>query len=591
MVTGNFYDDNPDLQFTIEHFLNWDKIVPLVEENFADAAKYAQENDPQLELAPSNTEEAVENYKMIFQQLGEIAGKALAPVAHEMDKEGLKFDNGKVIFPESLLKVLNIVEESGFLAYTCKRQYGGLNLSISGEMPILEQLSRGEAAFALVVGCFNLAKVIEIYGDEEMKKKYVPLITSGQMTSAMALTEPDFGSDLPHLRTSARQDDDGKWYITGTKRFITHGCGVGDKPSAILTLARTGAEGARGLSFFLVESNDVEIARIEEKMGLHCSPTCEVVYENSPAQLIGEPGKGLTKYAMGMMNGARLGIAIQGVGIGQAAYEEAKKYASERVQFGTTIDQMQPIKRILDEIDATVQAMRAITYKCSEFVDVLEGTHGKLAREGLNEKEIRKHPDIIENEKLAKLLTPTSKLFTSELVNKVAYDATGVFGGSGYTEDYMISKIYKDARICAIYEGTSQLQVIGAIGGIGEGMRPGGYLDRYLTQEIEALENPDLRIIFKDQLQTLADLVVLYKERSREEKDYLASDIVWYFAYLFPQILLASQLDLAKNKGLTEIQAMKEKALKNFQLIAKREMAKLEIQLREFEGARELVEA
>ena len=145
MVTGNFYDDNPDLQFTIEHFLNWDKIVPLVEENFADAAKYAQENDPQLELAPSNTEEAVENYKMIFQQLGEIAGKALAPVAHEMEKEGLKFDNGKVIFPESLLKVLNIVEESGFLAYTRKRQYGGLNPSISGEMPILEQLSRGEA--------------------------------------------------------------------------------------------------------------------------------------------------------------------------------------------------------------------------------------------------------------------------------------------------------------------------------------------------------------------------------------------------------------------------------------------------------------
>ncbi|RME93499.1 MAG: acyl-CoA dehydrogenase [Candidatus Hydrogenedentota bacterium] len=591
MILSNYYEDNPDLQFTIDHFVNWESFIPKHEKNFSDAKEYQETKNPNLEFAPTSTEEAVENAKLVFQQMGEIAGKELAAVAKEADKQGLKFHDGKVEFPESLLKVLDIIQESGFLAYSCERRYGGLHLSITQEMPLLEMLARGDAAFAIYVGCFNLAAVLERYAQKELIEEYVPKMTSGQYTGAMALTEPDYGSDLPHIRTQAVKGEDGVWRITGTKRFITHACGVGDRPAVILTLARTGGEGAKGLSFFAVESTNVEIARIEDKMGLHTSPTCEVVYDKTPAKLIGEEGKGLVKYAMGMMNGARMGIAIQGVGIAQAALEEAKKYASERIQFGVPIEQIPAVRRLLDEMEAITQSLRALTYHSAEVVDRAESTAKVLEEQGLSEREIRRHPDMGSLEKLAKLFTPVSKLFTSELANEVAYNAMQVFGGSGYTEEYDVAKIYRDARICVIYEGTSQLQVVAAIGGINEGMKEGGWAAEYLKQLISELKDAAVKEKLSAYVNRLIELVKIYKEKTRFEKDTLAWDMVWYFSWLVTYILMHKQKTIAKEKGLSDIVQMKEKALKVYGLRAEREMEAIEYQVKNYQAPQEAVNA
>jgi alkylation response protein AidB-like acyl-CoA dehydrogenase len=577
MIQNNYYETNGDLMFNVDHFIDWATIVPLKEEGFKDAAEYKKTGNKHLEFAPSSTEEALEGYKAVWQQTGELAGIEIAGAAAAMDKQGLKFNNGKVTFPTEMVRLVDLFTQSGLLGYAMGRHHGGLGMNLSAASIVMELVSRADAAFGIALGCYNLAEVIERFGGEKMTDEWVPKMAAGEVTGAMALTEPNYGSDLSRVMTRAVKGDDGVWRLTGTKRFITHGCGMGDKPSVILTLARSGGAGAKGLSFFLVHSNDIQVARIEEKMGLHISPTCEIVFENSKAELIGEEGLGLVRYAMGMMNGARMGIAVQSLAIAQAAQVEGIKYASERVQFGATIDQLPAVKRIIEDNEALVQGMRALTYRACEVVDHYDGLSAKLLRETGDERAVRKNEDVIRLDKLAKLLTPTAKLFCSEEANFVAYHSLQIFGGSGYTEEYDIAKIYRDARICTIYEGTTQLQAVAAIGGIVEGLREGGFLMTHLRGEIGKLSDSKTAAALTADVEALAKLVPQYKERAGKEA--VSIDMVSAFSRIYVSILLAQQLQIATQKGLSEIAASKAKVFPHFHTMSRRYLAGLAVTL------------
>lgn len=577
MIQGNYYDMNKDLQFNLEHFVDWATIIPLKEEGFKDAAEYKKTGDKHLEFAPASTEEALENYKAIWQQSGELAGVEVAGAARAMEKHGLKFDNGKVIFPPDTLRLVDLFVQSGLLGYSMGRHYGGLNMNLTASSVVLELVSQADPAFGITLGCFNLAEVIERFGSKEMTATWVPKMSAGEVTGAMALTEPNYGSDLSRVMTRAVKGEDGVWRLTGTKRFITHGCGVGDRPSVILTLARSGGPGAKGLSFFLVHSSEIQVARIEEKMGLHTSPTCEIIFENSKAELIGKEGLGLVRYAMEMMNGARMGIAVQSLGIAQAAHNEGKKYASERVQFGDTIDKLPAVKRILDDNEALVQGMRALVYRACEIVDHYDGLSNKLLKETGDERAVRKNEEVVRLDKLAKLLTPTAKLFCSEEANFVAYHSLQIFGGSGYTEEYDIAKIYRDARICTIYEGTTQLQAVAAIGGIVEGLREGGFLLEHLRSEINKLTDQKIKTALTADVEQLVRLVPQYKERP--EKEAVSIDMVAAFARVYISILLYQQLQIAQQKGLADIAAAKSKIAPYFHTMSRRYLAGLAVAL------------
>lgn len=575
MIQNNYFDSNSDLLFNVDHFINWATIIPLKEEDFKDAAEYKKTGDKHLEFAPNNTEEALEGYKAVWQQTGELAGIEVAGAARAMDKHGLKFNNGKVTFPPDMVRLVDLFTQSGLLGYAMGRHHGGLGMNLSASSIVMELVSRADPAFGIALGCYNLAEVIERFGGEKMTDEWVPKMSAGEVTGAMALTEPNYGSDLSRVMTRAVKGEDGVWRLTGTKRFITHGCGMGDRPAVILTLARSGGAGAKGLSFFLVHSNDIQVARIEEKMGLHISPTCEIVFENSKAELIGEEGLGLIRYAMGMMNGARMGIAVQSLGIADAAHAEGKKYASERVQFGVTIDQLPAVKRIIEDNEALCQGMRALVYRACEVVDHYDGLSAKLLKETGDERAARKNEDVIRLDKLAKLLTPTAKLFCSEEANFVSYHSLQIFGGSGYTEEYDIAKIYRDARICTIYEGTTQLQAVAAIGGIVEGLRENGFLLGHLRSEIGKLTDAKTKEALNSDVDTLVKLVPQYKER--ENKEAVSIDMVSAFARIYVSILLAQQLQIAQQKGLTEIAASKAKTFPHFHVMSRRYLAGLAV--------------
>ncbi len=560
MIEGNYFEDNEDLRFLLRDWIKWDLIVPLKERDFEDAKRYQETKDPLYEFAPSNVEEARELYRAVHQQYGEIAGREVAPVAKKMEKEGLRYDNGKVYFPEDVIRLVNLLIEAGILVYSARRKWGGLFFPQSAVMPILEMVARADAAFGIIIGCYNLAEVIDRFGDDKLQEEYIPKMVQGEIIGAMALTEPDYGSDLRHIKTRAEKKEGRIFLLNGTKRFITHGVGVGDRPAVILTLARSKGEGGKGLSFFAVHSKDVYIAKIEEKLGLHISPTCEVIYEDTPGYLIGEEGYGLVKYAIEMMNGARLGIATQALGIQEAVFREAKKYASERIQFGVPIEKIPAVKRMLDTIEAKLHATRAIIYRAAEIVDLYDGLVEKAKREGKSEREIRKDKRISKWDKLAKLFTPVAKYFSAEECNKIAYDGMQVFGGSGYIEEYDMAKLYRDARITSIYEGTSQLQVVAAIPLILEGVRPGGTLSTYLREEIDTLSSKERKEFLLEGLQEFEETVQKFRELSQEERGEIAHDIVSAFSYLLGLILLEEQRQIAK-EGIRE---KKEKVIETF---------------------------
>lgn len=526
MITGNYFTNNDDLLLHFQSITDWKELVEAYEQGFVDAEEYKKTNNDKLAFAPSSVEEAIEYYKSTLDSAGDLIGKQIAPHMAEMDKIGLKYDNGKVIFPKPMVDAMQAITDAGLLPYGIGRHYGGLGVPATVQAMAMEMVARADGALAIALGCYSLADTIEKYGSKEQIEKYVPLMAEGKYIGAMALTEPDYGSDLPNLQTKAVKDANGQWRLTGTKRFITHGCGFSDKQSIILTLARTGSPtgGARGLSFFIVKTEDVFIASIEKKMGLHCSPTCEVVYENSPAELIGVEGYGLVKYSMGMMNTARLSIAAQAMGIASAAYFEAKKYASERTQFGKLIQDIPAVKKMLTHMDRETAAMRCILLEASRSVDLYLWREAHLKHTGVEDKEIKKDETIRFWEKLANLFTPLSKYYTSEMANRIADNALQIHGGSGYTEDYDVSKIYRDARITNIYEGTTQLQIVACIGGVVAGMSPTGFLRAYLDKENSKFAASERLVRVRKLFETVVEKFSAIKESAI--RDSLAFEVV-----------------------------------------------------------------
>ena len=447
---ANFYTDSPELKHYLNHPL-MKRIVELREHYFAEKDKYT--------YAPQDHEDAMDNYDKVLEIVGEICGDIIAPNAEGVDHEGATCRDGHVYYASGTEQNLDALRKAGLMGMSMPRCYGGLNFPNVAFMIAADMVSRADAGFENLWALQDCAETIYEFGSEEQKEHYISRVCHGE-TMSMDLTEPDAGSDLQSAQLKATYDEDARcWRLNGVKRFITNG-----DSDIHLVLARSeeGTKDGRGLSMFIYDKRNggVSVRRIENKMGIKGSPTCELVYNNARAELCGERRLGLIKYVMALMNGARLGIAAQTVGISQAAYEEALAYARSRCQFGKPIIEMAPIAEMVNNIKAKLDATRSILYQTSRYVDIYKGLE-EISKERKLTPEERKEQKHYA--KLADSFTPLSKGLGSELCNQNVYDCVQVHGGSGYMKDYTCERLYRDARVTNIYEGTTQMQVIAAI--------------------------------------------------------------------------------------------------------------------------------
>jgi alkylation response protein AidB-like acyl-CoA dehydrogenase len=453
---ANFYSDNKDLKFHLEHPL-MNKIVELKEKGFSDRHKY--------DYAPVNYEDTLDTYDKTLEIVGDICANIIAPNAESVDHEGPEVINGHVKYARGTQENHEALIKAGLYGMSLPREYGGLNFAMVPYAMAAELVSRADVGFGNIWGLQDCAETIHEFASKEIKDEYLPRVVNGE-TCSMDLTEPDAGSDLQAVMLKATWDEkQNTWLLNGVKRFITNG-----DADIKLVLARSeeGTKDARGLSYFVYDKrhDKVKVRRIENKLGIKGSPTCELVFSNAPAKLVGERRLGLIKYVMSLMNGARLGIGAQSVGICEVAYREALKYANERAQFGKMIINFPAIYEILTLMKAKLHASRSLLYETSRYVDLYKA-YGFLAEDRKLTPEERKEEKSAQ--KSADFFTPLLKLFSSEYANQVAYDSLQIHGGSGFMKDYPIERIYRDARITTIYEGTSQLQVVAAIRGITTG--------------------------------------------------------------------------------------------------------------------------
>ncbi len=450
-MTANFFSDNADLMYHLDR-LDLEESVNILEDGYTKHEQYPG--------APRSYADAKDSYRLILEVLGDIAANVIAPRAAEADEQGVQFKDGKVLYTEATEEGLEALRQAELMGALLPWEYGGLNLPGSILQMMIEILSRAEPGVMSVFGLQEISATIAEYGDEEMKERVLHRFARGEVTGAMVLTEPDAGSDLGAVQTHATYDEDaGTWKLNGVKRFITNG-----NADILLVLARSeeGSTDARGLSLFEIEADEsVRIRRIENKMGLHASPTCEMEFCDTPARLVGKRRYGLIRYAMAMMNGARMGVAAQAVGIAEAAYREAYQYARKRVQFGQSIDGIPAVYRMLLSMRGEIEATRAFVYEAGYWVDIKKA-YDHLKARGELDAEVRKR--LKQAERLANVLTPLAKYHATEMVNRVCYQAMQVHGGTGYMREFNIERLYRDARVTSIYEGTSQLQVVAATG-------------------------------------------------------------------------------------------------------------------------------
>ncbi|MCZ8155870.1 MAG: acyl-CoA dehydrogenase family protein [Leptospira sp.] len=543
MIQNNYFQSNSDLKEHFQSLINWEEIISLYEHDFADAKEYETTKNQKLEMAPSSTEEALLYYEEILNSCGEVSGMFVSQVAKDVEWEGLDFKNGIVTHPQAMVDVIHKYQEAGLGPVAFKRKFGGLGVPNVIKAMIAEIMYRSDSSITIAVGSMGLASILERCATEEMQMEWIPKIISNHYSVTMGLSEPDFGSDLPNVTTKAEKKGD-EWFLTGTKRYQTMACGLNGEPGLTLTLARTGSpeSGARGLSFFIVENKDYSIQGIEKKLGIKASATCEVVYDNSKGYLVGKEGFGLVKYVMGMLNGARLSVASQGTGIATAAFEEAKKYANERIQFGKPIATIPAVRRMLDRMEREISGMRCLMVEAAYSVDKYYWTE---------DIKIDPNSEAAKNakfwEKVANTLTPISKYFNSETCNSLVYDALQVFGGAGFTEDYDISRLYRDARITNIYDGTTQIQVNAAIGGIVSGMSQSGVFRAYLDHLVKEIpESPNLSTL----RETFEKIVENWKQiPDQETKDMLAFEVVQSAA----RMIVGSLLERAAFRSSSEL--------------------------------------
>lgn len=453
---ANFYSDNKDLKFHLDHPL-MKKIVELKEKGFIDKDKF--------DTAPVDHEDALDSYDKVLEIIGDICGNIIDPNAESVDHDGPEVIDGHVKYARGTQENHDALKKAGLYGMSLPREYGGLNFAMVPYVMAAELVARADAGFANIWGLQDCAETIHEFASEEIKNEYLPRVTQGD-TCSMDLTEPDAGSDLQAVMLKATWDETKNvWLLNGVKRFITNG-----DADIKLVLARSeeGTKDARGLSYFVYDKKHdcVKVRRIENKLGIKGSPTCELVFTNAPAKLVGDRKLGLIKYVMSLMNGARLGVGAQSVGLCEAAYREALKYAHERFQFGKAIINFPAVYELLTMMKAKLHASRSLLYETSRYVDLYKA-YGFIAEDRKLTAEERK--DQKDAQKAADFFTPLLKLFSSEYSNSVAYDSLQVHGGSGFMKDYPIERIYRDARITTIYEGTSQLQVVAAIRGVTTG--------------------------------------------------------------------------------------------------------------------------
>ncbi|MBS0618100.1 MAG: acyl-CoA dehydrogenase family protein [Spirochaetes bacterium] len=538
MIQSNYFHDNADLQQHFNHLVEWQPVIDLYENGFVDAAEYKASNNPRYEMAPSSHAEALQYYKEILNSCGEVAGMHVSQVAQAIDREGLKFTDNNVVHPQKMMDAIAKYREAGLPPIAFRRKYGGLGLPSVVKAMASELMYRADTSTTIAMGSMGLAGILEKHASEDAKERWIPKMIAENYCVAMGLSEPDFGSDLPSVRTKAVERD-GKWYLTGTKRFQTVACGLNGGPAMMLALARTdeGSSGARGLSFFIVERKDYTITGIEKKLGLKASATCEVALDNAPGELVGQEGYGLVRYVIGMLNGARMGIAAQGVGLATAAYKEAKKYSLERIQFGKPIGELPAVARMLSRMEREIAAMRCLMIEGATIVDRYQSPE---------------YNDKITDasrfwEKIANTITPISKYYNSEMCNDLVYDALQVFGGSGYTEDFDLARLYRDARITNIYDGTTQIQVNAAIGGVIAGMSANGQWRQYLDTLTNLIGKNDaiseLRARFEEAVEAWR------KFENRDLKEGMAFEIVESAARLVNSLLLEKSLLRAEDKA------------------------------------------
>jgi alkylation response protein AidB-like acyl-CoA dehydrogenase len=471
-MAENFYTDNLDLQLHLDK-ADLSEIVESLEKGYTYNEQYPE--------APRHYADAIDNYRRILNLLGEISATHIAPRAAEADQQEAQFQDGQVSFPDATQDAVDLLKQAGLMGPQLPWEYGGLNLPGTIFYMMIEILSRADPGMMTIYGLQEISAAIAEFADEDMKKRVLPRFAREGATGAMVLTEPDAGSDLGSVQTRATYDEEaGIWRINGVKRFITNA-----HADVTVVLARTeeGSDDARGLSLFLVLADEsIRIRRIEHKLGIRSSPTCEVQYNDTPAELIGKRRFGLIRYAMGMMNGARLGVAAQAVGIAEAAFREAWKYAQKRVQFGQTIESLPAVYRMLLSMRGEIEAARALTYFAAHVVDM-----GRVYQRRLEEAD-KPNPDdrarAKQLDRLAAVLTPMVKYYASEMGNRVTYQAIQVHGGTGYMREFGVERLYRDMRVTSIYEGTSQLQVVAATGGL-MGHTLDSLLEEWMGEEYE----------------------------------------------------------------------------------------------------------
>ena len=493
---ANYYSDHPEIEFHLNHPL-MKRVVDLKERNYA-------EKD-QFEDAPVNYEDAIENYKRLLDITGDVAANIIEPNSEDVDLEGPHLENGRMIYASKTFENLDATRKAGLWGLSMPRRYGGLNLPNAIFSMASEIIAAADAGFQNIWSLQSCIDTLYEFGSEEQRQKYIPRICAGE-TMSMDLTEPDAGSDLQRVMLKATQDEDGTWRLNGVKRFITNG-----DSDIHLVLARSeeGTKDGRGLSMFIYDKRDggVTVRHIEHKLGIHGSPTCELVYKNAKAELCGNTRLGLIKYVMALMNGARLGIAAQSVGVEQEAYNEGLAYAKERAQFGEKIINFPAVYDMLSRMKAKLDAGRSLLYCCARYVDIYKALED-IARDTKLTPEERQ--EMKKYTRLADAFTPLAKGMNSEYANQNAYDAISIHGGSGFIMEYKCQRLFRDARIFSIYEGTTQLQVVAAIRYITNGT--------YLSIIKEMLEN-EVSDDLKALKERVAKLVELYEAAINKVKE------------------------------------------------------------------------
>ena len=507
----NFYNDNKALKLHLQHPL-MKKIVSLKERDFADADKY--------DYAPVDFADAMDNYERVLEIVGDLCANIIADNAEGVDHDGPSLANGRVTYAEGTQRNLDACRKAGLMGMSMPRRFGGLNFPITPYIMAADIVSRADTGFENLWGLQDCAETLYEFGTEDQRARFIPRVCQGA-TMSMDLTEPDAGSDLQSVMLKATEQPDGTWVLNGVKRFITNG-----DSDIHLVLARSedGTKDGRGLSMFIYDKRQggVNVRRIENKMGIKGSPTCELVYKNAKAELCGSRRLGLIKYVMALMNGARLGIAAQSVGVSELAYREADAYAHDRKQFGKAIVEFPAVREILSNMKAKLDASRCLLYETSRYVDMYKA-YEDIARDRSLTPDERKEMKLYN--KYADACTPLAKGLSSEYCNQNAYDCIQIHGGSGFMKDYACERIYRDARITSIYEGTTQLQVVAAI----RHVMTGTYLElieNYRKEEIAAELRPQ-KALLEEMTAKYAEAVAKVKEINEPEyTDFMARHLV-----------------------------------------------------------------